>query len=480
METRKMINTNNLNRRVIPTWLRLLLIVAMLMLMGCRSMDTVTQAATPDNTVPRQTTPDPNTDTPEPQATRLLYLPLITTTPPGTRYFFDSVNGSDANAGTSPNAAWQTLSKLNAVNYEPGTTVYLKRGSTWTGAWVIDNSGTANLPIIFTAYGDETDPLPTFRNPGSISNLTNALKIRSDYVVVEYVKVQEAQLSGVYIDTGADYNTVQYIEATLAGEGINVHGQHNKVLYNYIHDLTMVRNTDGGDDDYGAVGIWLFNHYNEVAYNQIINCRAFSYDYGEDGGAVEFYRDVNGSYIHHNYSYNTKGFTEIGGGTAYDNIIAYNMMVNSGRPLGLHLGGGFASDIRNLYFENNTIVDTTEEGFAAAILFLGATATPDMLIMRNNIFYLENFDKLATSYSFTHEHNLYYLPNGNNSFALGPGEVRGDPLFVDVYSGDYHLLDESPAIDGGLDLGYAYDFEGNPVPAGGIPDMGIFEFQYGE
>jgi len=58
--------------------------------------------------------------------------------------------------------------------------------------------------------------------------------------------------------------------------------------------------------------------------------------------------------------------------------------------------------------------------------------------------------------------------------------VRGDPLFVDVYAGDYHLLDESPAIDGGLDLGYEYDFEGNPVPAGGIPDMGIFEFQYGE
>jgi len=489
-------STINLNRRVLPTWLRLVLIIAMLMLMGCRTMDTGVATPLADDSLPPQAPPEagpetgsetgteagtePQSETVVPQATRSIYLPIVATIQPGPRYFFDSVNGSDANSGTSPTSPWQSLTKLNAVNYEPGTTIYLRRGSSWTGSWVIDNSGTPQAPITFTAYGNTELPLPVFRNPGSISNLTNAVKIRADYVILEFVRVQEAQLSGVYIDTGADHNIVRYIEATLTGEGINVHGQYNRVLFNHIHDLTMVRNTPGGDDDYGAVGVWLFNHYNEVAYNRIINCRAPSYDYGEDGGAVEFYRDVNGSYIHHNYSFNTKGFTEIGGGTAYDNVIAYNMMVNSGRPLGLHLSGGFASDIRGLYFENNTVVDTTPEGFAAAILFLGAPATPEMLIMRNNIFYLENFDKLATSYSFVHEHNIYYLPNGSNSFELGPGEVRGDPLFVDVYGGDYHLLDSSPAIDSGTDLGYAYDYEGNPVPTGGTPDMGIFEFQFGQ
>ena len=105
-------------------------------------------------------------------------------------------------------------------------------------------------------------------------------------------------------------------------------------------------------------------------------------------GRWNFTFDVHRSYIHHNYSYNTQGFTEIGGGNAYDNVIAYNLMVESGRPLGLHLGGERNGEIKNLVFENNTVIDTNPEGFYGAILFLNTEPVEGTLVMRNNIFYL--------------------------------------------------------------------------------------------
>ncbi len=457
-------------RKALSHAFHLLLAVMTGLLAQCQPVAVIAQASTPHNdSAGSQVLPTPTQ----------IYIPLITQAPPIPPlqgYFFDSVGGSDSNAGTSPTEAWRSLSKFNSTNFKPGEVVYFKRGSSWSGSMIIDTSGTRENPIVFTSYGDSGEA-PTFANPSTSGRLTNAIKITADWVILEKVKVTNARLSGVYIETGADYNIVRNIEATQVGEGINVHGQHNKILNNYLHDLTMVNNTQGGSDDYGAVGVWLFNHYNEVAYNQMINCKAPSYDYEYDGGAVEMYREVNGSYIHHNYSYNAQGFTEIGGGAAYDNIIAYNVIVDSGRVVGIHLSGGFASDVKNLRIENNTVVDTTPEGFAGVVLFFGGSPNPEMVILRNNIFYLENYDRIANKSNFTHENNLYYIPHGSLGFTATPNEIRADPLFIDLGAGDYRLQASSPAIDRALDLGYTIDYNARPVPVGDAPDMGAFEYQ---
>jgi len=49
-------------------------------------------------------------------------------------------------------------------------------------------------------------------------------------------------------------------------------------------------------------------------------------------------------------------------------------------------------------------------------------------------------------------------------------------LFVDPAKGDYHLKAGSPAINRGLDLGYTQDRDGKPVPQGGAPEIGAYEF----
>lgn len=391
--------------------------------------------------------------------------------------YFDSNIGSDENTGAKPNEAWRSLEKMNNTKYRPGDVIHLKRGSTWYGTLWIHSSGTELEPIVFTSYGDQGDP-PQISNPENKKQNSTAIKISADWIILENLKVQDAILAGIYIDDDADNNIIQSIEATKVGEGISVHGQRNRILGNYIHDLVMVRNTDGGYDDFGAVGVWLFNSNNEIAYNRIINCKAFSYDYDEDGGAVELFRDVHNSTIHHNYVYNTKGFMEIGGGSAYDNTIAYNIIVNSGRLLGLHLSGGFSSEIQNLRVENNTIVDTTPGGFSASILFLAGKPNPDMLILTNNIFFLENYERFVSGGTeFTHSNNLLYLPNGKNDFPLSEGEMSHNPKFHNLDCGDYSLQSDSPAIDAGIDLGYSLDYLLNPVFSGKAPDLGALEHQ---
>ena len=88
-----------------------------------------------------------------PQDDYLLYLPFVTAE--RMSYYIDSVNGSDANPGTSPNKPWRTLAPVHAMEFIPGSMIHFKRGSSWTGdgakwsgALEIDDSGTQNRPAL--------------------------------------------------------------------------------------------------------------------------------------------------------------------------------------------------------------------------------------------------------------------------------------------------------------------------------------------
>jgi hypothetical protein len=65
---------------------------------------------------------------------------------------------------------------------------------------------------------------------------------------------------------------VRDVEVTSVGNGITSAGQHNLLTRNYVHDLKMIVNTSGGDDDYGAVCFWIEGPDNEVSYNRGVNC----------------------------------------------------------------------------------------------------------------------------------------------------------------------------------------------------------------
>ena len=74
-------------------------------------------------------------------------------------YYVDAVKGNDANSGTSPDAPWQTLNKINATTFQPGDAILLKAGSAWDGQLWPKGSGVAGRSIRIGKYGEGTKPL---------------------------------------------------------------------------------------------------------------------------------------------------------------------------------------------------------------------------------------------------------------------------------------------------------------------------------
>jgi hypothetical protein len=397
----------------------------------------------------------------------------------GNNYYVDSLAGSDKNSGTSESEPWASLAPVHARNFQPGDVIHFKRGSSWTGGLVIDDSGVEGNPILFKAYGSGDKPIIT--NPGSwdSNRWSSAVKINADWVVVEDMLVRDAHEAGVFILGGSDHNVVRNIEATDVGTGVVISGQYNLITQSHLHDLRMIYNSQGGDDDFGAVAVALYSSNNEISYNTIENCIAPSYDYGTDGGVVEIFGIVNNNYVHHNWSAFNDGFLEVGGrpgeATSYDNTFAHNVSINNGLFAFIHLAGAsnFGSDVQNLRVYNNTIVEFDSKQYS--VFSFWGSPTAETFKLRNNVIYT---DRRVSDYSgFTHDHNLYYRTDGSTDlgFSLGEGEGIADPLFVDVYGEDFHLQPGSPAIDAGVDLGFSLDFDNGSVPAGAAPDIGAYE-----
>lgn len=124
--------------------------------------------------------------------------PVVTTT----RYYIDN-NGSDTANGLTPATAWKTLSKVNAVTFQPGDSILFKRGGSWTGTLVIKSSGTETSRITFSTFGTGNKPKIT----GDNSTLSAVLIQDAKYLTFENfdvsnprsVRPPDRSLCGIYV-----------------------------------------------------------------------------------------------------------------------------------------------------------------------------------------------------------------------------------------------------------------------------------------
>lgn len=77
----------------------------------------------------------------------------------GTIYYVDSENGNDTNNGTSEGTAFQTIEKINSIEFQPGDQILFKCGGTWTGALMPKGSGEEGNPITIGSYGEGPKPV---------------------------------------------------------------------------------------------------------------------------------------------------------------------------------------------------------------------------------------------------------------------------------------------------------------------------------
>jgi hypothetical protein len=227
---------------------------------------------------------------------------------------------------------------------------------------------------------------------------------------------------------------------------------------------------------------------NLISNNRFEECWALSYDYGYDGGAVEFFgANMNNNKVIYNTAINCNGFIEIGSNTnglAENNIIAYNKIINCG-IIGVYQNGStFTVAVKNLQYYNNTIVETIKQYAKPSVLFwMAGTGTPGMVTVKNNIFWLSSGVNVASSKFNTgqmiHTNNIYRMSSGLLGMTLNSSEILSNNASIftnttgDVANWNLQLPTGSLAINFGTTIGINKDFAGNPITD--APDAGIYE-----
>ena len=87
----------------------------------------------------------------------LLFL-LCTASLSAADYYVDSLNGSDAADGRSPQTAWKSTDRINTADLKPGDKVLFRRGGLWRGH-ISCRAGSESAPIYYGTYGEGRAPV---------------------------------------------------------------------------------------------------------------------------------------------------------------------------------------------------------------------------------------------------------------------------------------------------------------------------------
>jgi hypothetical protein len=254
---------------------------------------------------------------------------------------------------------------------------------------------------------------------GSNSEVRNCSIHDVNYAVTECAAISTGFVEALGIDT--ENNRIIGNELYNTGRSIINHAQSRNlsILYN-----EMYHNRWGGMPwDLGAT--YTINSDGmgtEIAYNYIHDIRS-----------IGIYLDnANWNFnIHHN---------------VVDPISEY-----TGRDVSLHM---------NTPSVNHTITHNTFKGYLTKNHIGGGEDTAESTEIKNNIYYSASD---ITTIGATMENNI-------KTYDTDPYTI-----FADYDNNNFHLKENSPAIDAGQDLGYTHDFQGNPIV--GQPDIGAYEYQ---
>jgi hypothetical protein len=123
-------------------------------------------------------------------------------------YYVDSAGGNDENIGTSTNAAWQSLAKVNATTFQPGDSILFIADGSWTGTLSPLGSGATNNPITISSYGTNS-ALPLINGNGNTCAvaLTNQSFWEIDNLEVMNTAATQAERYGIHL-AAEDFGTV--------------------------------------------------------------------------------------------------------------------------------------------------------------------------------------------------------------------------------------------------------------------------------
>lgn len=427
------------------------------------------------------------------------FLLLLATGLQARAIHFDADSGNDAGSGATPMLARKSFGDWRWARLGPGDSLLFKRGSRWVSdSLILSGEGTSAQPIVLTSYGDPAKPRPRLENTGLLVILHDMR-----HVVVEDLELSGARDACLQLsDSSVHHALVRGLETAGCGSGIRASGSDVAIVSNQLHDGRMVVNTqDVMDDDYGATGIVLERLDGcVVRANRMWNLSAPSWDYGADGGAVEFWKTVRRCEITGNFAYASDGFAEFGGqpgDSAIDIALHHNVALECGRFACFHIQDPekpFGVGYDSVRVDNNLSVTRGGSAWSHHVVADGGLLERRGRIrVRNNVFVTDSSNVYVWQEgqerdpTWVREANLVWNPI-HDPFASdrirGEGEIWADPRFadaawnatarVDTVIAHFALRPESPGFATGIDLGYAVDFFGDSATPGGVVDRGPF------
>jgi hypothetical protein len=428
------------------------------------------------------------------------------------KFYFSSSTGNDSYTSTqaqNESTPWATLSKVQSsfASFTSGDSILFKRGDKFKGTLFIQNK--SNLYFGDYALGD----IPLFWGNGVpvspliyVVNCTNIIfsniKI-SDTTISATDRTIPSKISIAFQLTNNTTGTIiKKCVMDRIGFGIYItpSSSGNTIDSCDIGNLRMIRNTPrdiNPDDDYGGVPIQISSSNNKFTNNYLHDCWSVSYDYGFDGGGVEFFEEgdtIENNIIAYNTFYDCNGTFEHGSNSdgianhpIRNNKIYYNKIINCSSLFYINNNGQYKTFVDNLQFYNNVIIQTVAS--RTGTTRLGSMAINDtragIVVFKNNIFQVSNGAAVVrssqwTTGQLTHTNNLYKLSGGSiTNFTLDVTEISTqNPIWINTSSinpidWNYNLIDNSQAINTGVNVGLTIDAAGNPLYL--TPDMGVYE-----
>jgi hypothetical protein len=421
-------------------------------------------------------------------------------------YVSSSYTGATSNGGlTTP---WKSISNVqsNFGLIQSGDSVLFKRDDGFSGTMVIQNK----TGIVFGAYGVGDNPL-FWGNGATISQMfycKGSSNIQfldwniSDTTISATDRTIPAKIRIVFqFEFNSTNITVRNCRMDRIGYGAYITISSSGITLDKcdIGNLRMIKNTPTAinpDDDYGGVPVQISSSNNRITNSYFHDCWAQSFDYGFDGGGVEFYEEgvpVENNYIAYNTFYDCNGTFEHGSNSdgiannpIQNNVFAYNKVINCESLFYINNRGQYLCYVSNLQFYNNVIIQTNNTRGGTR---LGSIATLEnrlgMVVLKNNVFQISNGAAVVRSGMFTagqmeHKNNVYKLSNGSVlNFTLDPSEVMTSAvLWNNTTNANPSLWDLEPVnnsmlIDFGTPVAQPVDIRGNSI--NGNPDAGVIE-----
>ena len=156
----------------------------------------------------------------------------------------DAVNGSDDNEGTL-SAPWQSLEAISELEFEPGDSIFLKRGKTeYDGCVNLTGDGTESQPITLGVYGEGEAPRLTNSDSDLCSG--NVIQVRGDYHIIEDLYIHHSQPAeanvasfedvwergAVHVGLGHDHVIIQRNEFANTPKAIQSYSEYSLITGN--------------------------------------------------------------------------------------------------------------------------------------------------------------------------------------------------------------------------------------------------------